>query len=219
MSIDDLLTDARQLLKQGATEAAARTCQQALRVEPGSIPAITLMAKIARSADEPAAAERLVHHALRESVGLGDSELWFQLALALVAQHRLHEAAQAYYQVALIDPQAVVTWINLTALNVDLDLWRQGEYCAPRAPRVRSEVDSGTHQPGGSPARRSKIEGTIACLEQALRINPESAAGTLEFRAGPFGTRRLRTGMATLRVAGASQPGVDRPLFPAAMER
>jgi tetratricopeptide (TPR) repeat protein len=174
MSIDELLTDARQLLKQGATEAAARACQQALRLEPDSIPAITLMAKIARFADEPAAAEQLVHHALRECVGLGDVELWFQLALALVAQHRLHEAAQAYYQVVLIDPQAVVTWINLTALNVDLDLWRQGEYCARRALECDPKSTPALINLGEVLRGRSKIEGTIACLEQALRINPES---------------------------------------------
>ena len=174
MSTDDLLTDARQLLKQGATEAAARACQQALRAEPDSIPAITLMAKIARAADEPVAAERLVHHALRESVGLGDGELWFQLALALVAQHRLHEAAQAYYQVVLADPQAVATWINLTALNVDLDLWRQGEYCARRALECDPKSTPALINLGEVLRGRSKIEGTIACLEQALRINPES---------------------------------------------
>jgi tetratricopeptide (TPR) repeat protein len=174
MSIGELLTNARQLLKEGATEAAARACQQALRAEPDSIPAITLMAKIARKADEPGAAERLVHHALRQSVGLGDSELWFQLALALVAQHRLHEAAQAYYQVVLIDPRAVTTWINLTALNVDLDLWRQGEYCARRALECDPKSTAALINLGEVLRGRSKIEGTIACLEQALRLNPES---------------------------------------------
>jgi tetratricopeptide (TPR) repeat protein len=174
MAIDDLLTDARQLLKQGATEAAARACQQALRLEPDSIPAITLMAKIARTADEPVTAERLVHHALGESDGLGDSELWFQLALALVAQHRLREAALAYYQVVLNDPQAIVTWINLTALNVDLDLWRQGEYCARRALECDPKSTPALINLGEVLRGRSKIEGTIACLEQALRLNPES---------------------------------------------
>ncbi len=174
MSINDLLTDARQLLKQGATEAAARACQQALRQEPDCVPAITLMAKIARTADEPAAAERLVHHALRGGVGLGDGELWFQLALALVAQHRLPEAAQAYYQVVLTDPRAVATWINLTSLNVDLDLWRQGEYCARRALECDPKSTAALINLGEVLRRRSKIEGTIACLEEALRINPES---------------------------------------------
>lgn len=174
MSTDGLLTNARQLLKEGATEAAARACQKALREEPDSVPAITLMAKIARAADEPAAAERLVHHALRGSVGLGDGELWFQLALALVAQHRLHEAAQAYYQVVLADPGAVATWINLTALNVDLDLWRQGEHCARRALECDPNSTPALINLGEVLRGRSKIEGTIACLEQALRINPES---------------------------------------------
>ena len=174
MSTDELLKDARQLLKQGSTEAAARACQQALRVEPDSVPAITLMAKIARTAEEPAAAERLLHHALRESDGLGDGELWFQLALALAAQHRLHEAAQAYYQVVLADPRAVSTWINLTALNVDLDLWRQGEYCARRALECNPKSTPALVNLGEVLRGRSKIEGTIACLEQALRLNPES---------------------------------------------
>ncbi|HEX4142697.1 MAG TPA: tetratricopeptide repeat protein [Pirellulales bacterium] len=175
MSIDDLLTNARQLLKEGATEAAARACQQALRADPDSIPAIVLMAKIARTADEPAAAERLVHHALRESGGLGDTQLWFQLALALAAQHRLREAAQAYYQVVLIEPRAVATWINLTALNVDIDLWRQGEYCARRALECDPKSTAALINLGEVLRGRSKIEGTIACLEQALRLNPESA--------------------------------------------
>lgn len=47
MPTDELLTDARQLLKQGSTEAAARACQQALRQDPDSVPAIALMAKMA----------------------------------------------------------------------------------------------------------------------------------------------------------------------------
>ncbi len=175
MSIADELAAAHRLLKEGDAEAAAVACRQVLRSDPESVPAISLLAKIARQSGEPATAQRLLHHALQEAKGLGASELWFQLALSLSAQLRLPEAAQAYYQVVLIDPKAAIPWINLTSLNVDLDRWRQAEYCARQAIACDPKSIPALINLGEVLRGRGKIEGTIACLDQALRLNPVSA--------------------------------------------
>jgi tetratricopeptide (TPR) repeat protein len=175
MSIADPLAPARRLLKDGAIEAAAQACQQVLRSEPDSTEAMALMAKIARKAGEPVTAERLAHHALQGDKGLGSSDLWFQLALSLAAQHRLPEAAQAYYQVVLADPKAAIPWINLTALNVDLDRWRDAEHCARQAIACDPDSVPALINLGEVLRGRGKVEGTIACLEQALRVSPDAS--------------------------------------------
>ena len=175
MSIADELAAAHRLLKEGDAEGAAEVCRQVLRGDPQSVPTITLLAKIARQSGEAVTAQRLLHHALQDARGLGASELWFQLALALMAQLKLEEAAQAYNQVVLIDPKAAVAWINLTSLNVDLDQWRQAEHCARQAIACDPKSVPALINLGEVLRGREKIEGTIACLDQALRLNPESA--------------------------------------------
>ena len=172
MSPDERIAAVRRLIADKDLSAAAEVCRRALLESPGDVPATAQLAKIARLAGNPAAAERLLHHALAGSGGLGPAELWLQLGITLRAKQQLRAAVQAYHQAVLADSGFAAGWINLAAVSVELQQWSQAERFARRALELVPQSDQALINLGEALINQGDVAGQIACLERAVQLHP-----------------------------------------------
>ncbi len=175
MSPDERIAAARRLALQGDLAAAAEVCRQALVASPLDVPATAQLAKIARQAGQPAAAERLLQHCagLLERTGSG------RIVVAVGHHAALHAPAprgcEAYHQAVLADPNLAAGWSNLAAIYCELQQWSQAERLARRALELAPDSQQALVNLGDALCNQGDVAGQTACLERAVRLNPEFA--------------------------------------------
>jgi tetratricopeptide (TPR) repeat protein len=87
---------------RGNPEAAVRSLQQSLKLDPGFSPAMVNLADLRRTQGDEAEAQRLLRRAV--SIDDRDAEAWHALGLSLVRDKRLEEATAMLERAAELRP-------------------------------------------------------------------------------------------------------------------
>jgi protein O-mannosyl-transferase len=154
---------------RGEFDAARTAFADALALDKDYVPALNSLALVELRQSNPAAAQRLLQHAV--SVQPGFARAHFHLAQALRAQNQLDRAARQYGQALLLDPSQLQWRLDLARLLRDMalaspDPARRSELLGYSAGHLQDAVRLNSH-----PALRREFEDTVRQY-QASKTSP-----------------------------------------------